>query len=266
LAQAFAQGHAQEIHARLAGTHIPMRVAATPVCFGDVQGPHSHVLLRVRASEPAAADAHPMGTPLARLVDTTAEGIVVTDAIGCVVVANRAFVQLVQAPGVEQVQGHGLATWLGHVGPSRLSGLPGLLQRVRQQGLVQMAAQTLHCQTGPALSVDLTVSLLNDGDQERFGFTLRACHQLASDDAPPLNAQTLALARALDALCADIGHTPLGPLLQRAEHLARGHLVQQALQRQTGAESTAATALGISEQELTRLRHEHACQAAPTGQ
>jgi transcriptional regulator PpsR len=262
LKQALERGQAQEIHARLAGTHIPMSVAATPICITDAQnhGARTHVLLRVRASEPAAADTqpmhHPIGTPLARLVDTTAEGIVVTDHIGCVIVANRAFVQLVQAPALDQVQGHSLATWLGH------GGLPGLLQSVRQQGMVQMAAQTLQGEAGAALDVDLTVTLLSDRDQECFGFTLRPVHPAASDQAAPLSAQTLALALAIDALCADVGQTPLGPLLARAEHLARGHLVHQALHRQAGGDATAAHELGISEHELARLRREHACEAA----
>jgi transcriptional regulator PpsR len=260
--QALQCGQAREIHARLAGTHIPMSVAATPMRITETQD-HStstHVLLRVRASEPAGTDTpalhHPVGTPLARLVDTTAEGIVVTDAIGCIVVANRAFVQLVQAPDVDQMQGHSLATWLGH------GGVPALLQSVRQQGIVQMAAQTLRCEAGTAFDVDLTVTLLHDGDQERFGFTLRPVYPSATGEAAPLSANTLALARAIDALCADVGQTPLGPLLARAEHLARGHLVHQALQRQAGGDAATAHELGISEAELARLRREHACEAA----
>jgi PAS domain-containing protein len=308
LARASQGGPSADIQVRLAGTHIPMSVAATAFrpptqaaaqphllsvtdtdadkdAGGDantdantdadtdagtdagtdattVASPADavRVLLRVRASEPPDEDLVTLQTPLARLVDTTAEGIVVTDATGRLVVANRAFAHLVFAENAQALAGQDLARWLGANGDE----LPALIQRVRGQGIAQLAQVRLRREQAPALLVGLTVTLLTDGDAARFGFTLRPQMGLAPDKAPaqapvvaaPLQAQTLTLAQAIEALCSSLGEAPLGALLQRAEHLARSHLVQQALHREAVNEKTAAMQLGISVQELSRLRRE----------
>jgi transcriptional regulator PpsR len=266
LAQVCSGGQAGEIHARLAGTHIPMGVAATPFRAPLSASPTTpgvapvplRVLLRVRANEGAAEDVTLQGTPLARLVDTTAEGLVVTDASGRVVVSNRAFALLAQVPAVEEVQGQSLATWLG----AQPDELAGWIERVRGEGIANVSAAMLRPAHAAALAMDITITLLIEGDQERFGFTLRPCTPAASDGALPLSARTLALARAIDALCAEVGQAPLGTLVQRAEHLARGHLVQDALSQRLGNDDNTARELDISVQELARLRRAHACEPA----
>jgi hypothetical protein len=229
--------------------------------------PGVRVLLRVRAAEPVATEQTPLTTPLARLVDTTAEGIAVSDAAGRVVVANRAFANFfapspnaAAADGVDPVQGQDLAQCLG----DSAADLAPLMAQARGLGILQIDNLALRCANAAAQRVDLTITLLTEGDQERFGFTLRACADAAPDPAAPLNAQTLALAQAIEALCNSLGDAPLGALLQRAEHLARGHLVHKALHRHAGSDEVAAQQLGISVQELARLRREHACEAAST--
>jgi transcriptional regulator PpsR len=265
LSQAQGPGPCDEIHVRLAGTHIPMGVVATPLHekYGQRPGLDAgvRVLLRVRAAEPTATDQTPLTTPLARLVDTTAEGIVVCDAAGHLVVANRAFVQLANITAGEDlasIQGRDLAQCLG----SSASELPLLMSRVRGLGILALERLVLRRLDAPELHVDATITLLAEGEQARFGFTLRPCVEATLAQATPLNAQTLALAQAIEALCNSVGHAPLGTLLQRAEHLARGHLVHKALHLHAGSDEMAAQQLGISVQELSRLRREHACEPA----
>jgi PAS domain-containing protein len=301
LARASQAGQSAAIQVRLAGTHIPMSVVATafrPLAqAGAGRGAHDgadadadadsgaragtatdtgagtgaagpvRVLLRVRASEPPEEDLVTLQTPLARLVDTTAEGIVVTDATGRLVAANRAFAHLVLAENAQALAGQDLARWLGANGEE----LPALIQRVHGQGIAQLAQVSLRRERAQALQVDLTVTLLSDGDPARFGFTLRP-HMGPTPDpagstnplaAAPVNAQTLTLAQAIEALCRSLGEAPLGALLQRAEHLARSHLVQQALHHDAGNDEAAAVQLGISVQELSRLRREHVDKTTP---
>jgi transcriptional regulator PpsR len=262
LAQACQGAQATEIHARLAGTHIPMGVAATPFCTPPATPDGTpgmvRVLLRVRANEGAAEDVTLQGTPLARLVDTTAEGLVVTDTHGVVVVCNRAFALLAQASSVDEVQGQSLTNWLGAAADE----LPALIRRVRNEGIANARSVVLRRADAAALELDLTVTVLMEGDQERFGFTLRPRSPAAGDEGMPLSARTLALARAIDALCAEIGAAPLGTLVQRAELLARGHLVQEALSQHGGSDEEATRELGISSQELSRLRRAHATETS----
>jgi transcriptional regulator PpsR len=267
LNQAQGLGKCDEIHVRLAGTHIPMGVVASPLHekYGQRPGLDAgvRVLLRVRAAESSVANQTPLTTPLARLVDTTAEGIVVCDAAGRLVVANRAFVHLAKlaaAEDLESLQGQDLAQCLG----GSASDLPSLMSRVRGLGILQLERLSLRRPDAPDLMVDVTITLLTEGEQESFGFTVRVCATEAVAEPAPLSAQTLALAQAIEALCNSLGDAPLGTLLQRAEHLARGHLVHKALHLHAGSDEVAAQQLGISVQELARLRREHACEAAAT--
>jgi transcriptional regulator PpsR len=267
LSQAQGPHHCAEIHVRLAGTHIPMGVVATPLHekYGQRPGLDAgvRVLLRVRAAETTSTDQTPLTTPLARLVDTTAEGIVVCDAAGRLVVANRAFVHLaniVVTDDLAAIQGQDLAQCLG----ASAAELPLLMSRVRGLGILTLERLVLRRPDAPELHVDATITLLTEGEQVRFGFTLRPCVEAAVAQAAPLNAQTLALAQAIEALCNSVGQAPLGTLLQRAEHLARGHVVHRALHLHAGSDEVAAQQLGISVQELARLRREHACEPAAT--
>jgi hypothetical protein len=110
---------------------------------------------------------------------------------------------------------------------------------------------------GTRIDVDVTAALLAEGEQECFGFTIRACEARAEPRA--------ALARALEALDERIGQLPLADLLAESKRLIEHRLMQSAMTRAQGDASAAAVLLGIAvEQLLQGLAHDDAARAHPS--
>jgi transcriptional regulator PpsR len=244
LQRARAQGQPVEIQARLAGTHLSVGLLAMPLQTSGGR----RLLLRVRAAEPLAGDAVPLDAALARLVDGTREGIVVTDMRGQVMGANRGFVRMVEAAEEDQVRGRPLADWLGPV----QADVDDLLRAVRASGMAQDRPLTLSRAGQVAQGVAVTGMLLIEGDQECLGFILR---QQAHEPAVSAQGQALALSAAIEALSDRLGQTPLLELVRHAEQLVRNHLVQRALDR-VGSDAAAALLLSVSVQQLAQLKNE----------
>ena len=80
-----------QIRARLAGKVTATRVVATPFRAGDAIG----LLVRVRIMDMPGSAAD-LNANLARLMDGTSDGVVVTDSSGRVLVADPALLRLVQ--------------------------------------------------------------------------------------------------------------------------------------------------------------------------
>ena len=265
LAQAMAQDSPVEGHARLAGSHLSLSLAVTR-CPGTA----GRLLLRLRQAEPNAATgpadsadsadsadadargAPEVGSPLSRHVDGTPLGLVVTDACGRVREANLAFVQMVQAGGVEDVQGRPLSTWLAAAGDDLVAG-------VQQHGLLPSRRMHLHRRSGMALLVDAAGALLADVDAGCAGWTLQPC----GSDALAAGARAAALAQAIECLGAELGQAPLPELLRRALALTQAHLVHSALDSQAGDTAAAARLLDVSSEEMARMQREPAFTATP---
>lgn len=247
LSRACGSGKAGEVHARLSGTLAAVGVSATPFRAAD----GVRLLLRVRAMEAPAHETQALNAALGRLVDDTRDGVVVTDSTGGVLVANPAFVQLVQAGTEQQLLGRPLAGWIGRMA----SDMSTLIDGVRAHGIAQLVASTLRRADGVALDADISGTLLTEGDQECFGFTVRPRLALP---AAPIDASAAELARALAGLELGVGREPMAELLRRAEQLVRLHLARQALRLSGGDADAAATLLGIGVPDMQALRQEAA--------
>ena len=213
-------------------------------------GAAGRLLLRLRQADPPAGDPHAVGTPLSRHVDGTTVGLVLTDAEGRVREANLAFVQMVQAEGVEAVQGRPLSTWLAAAGDDLVLG-------VHQQGLLPSRRVHLHRRSGMALLVDAAGALLADVEAGCAGYTLQPC----GSDALAAGARAAALAQAIEALSSELGQAPLPELLRRALALTQAHLVHSALDSQAGDAAAAARLLNVSPTQLQRMQREAASPA-----
>jgi transcriptional regulator PpsR len=260
LLRARSSGQPVEIQARLAGTHLSVGLLALPL---RTAGGH-RLLLRARTAEPIASDAQPLEAALSRLVESTRDGIVVTDMSGQVLGANRSFVRMAQASDEEQVRGRRLTEWLG---PTEAD-VTALLCAVRDSGLAQDVALVLRgapaAPPGPlhtqAQALAVTGMLLIEGDQECLGFIVRPQlpgHKTAARVAPV----SLPVGPAIEALAGELGRTPLAELVRRAEKLARHHLVQHALDL-TATDAAAALLLCVSAAQLAQLKNELALEAA----
>ena len=252
LLQAREHGRPAEIQVRLAGSHLSVTLLALPLRTAE----GLRLLLRARPAEPIVTDALPLEAALARLVEGTRDGILVTDARGHVLGANRAFVRMAQALDEDELRGRPLAEWLGQAEAE----VAQLMQSVHERGIVQGRRLHLRDASRAMQEVEVTGMLLVDDDQECLGFILRpqSPAALSSPVATPL-----ALGQAIEALTASLGRSPLSELTRRAERLARHHLVQRALDITT-SDHAAALLLNISAAQLAHLKQELAQAEGPT--
>ena len=239
LSSTHAGAEALTAHGRLAGSHISVTLAATRVTAAT----RPTVLLRLRQADPPHDDPLALGSALARHVDGTPEGIVVVDSDDRVREANLAFMQMAQANELEAVIGQPLERWLPGDGMA-------FIGHLRVQGLADGRRVTLRRTGPPEMAVDMAGSLLSDVAGGDIGITLRPC----GSDVLTADARAAALLRAIDALAGELGQTPLPVLLRQAQALAQQHFLRTAIERHPGDSAAAARLLGISEEELARLR------------
>ncbi len=250
LTSARATGRAAEIRARLAGASGSIDISATP--FRSERDLLLLVRARAVAPRPAGAGAATSSVNWADLVEHLPDAVVITDSSGRVIMANPAFVELCQLVDDAQADGRSLAQWLADAG-----GLADILAQARRGGISPQATVQLHGAKGRQLSVGVSAVLLDEGDRESVGFTLR---RLAERDGAA-QAGVDDLATSIDALAALMGRKPLPELLHEATTLVERHLVKSALQRSGGDAHAAAALLGISAETLALRVHIHALSA-----
>ena len=253
-------GEATEIRARLQGTTTSASVVATPFRTGDGM----RLLVRVRAVE-SATSASVLNQTLARLVDDTSDGVVVTDSSGRIRVANAAFLALVNLSVEAEVEHQPLMGWLG------LDDAPlaALLTKVRRDGIVRRFESWVRPAGRSAARVEISAALLTEGDQECIGFTIHRTAlrgpqplTLASENAVPVAGVShipsgspldQALRHGIEQIASQLDEPDLAAALRETSALVERHFVQLALRRSDGDEAAAADLLGISPARLVRL-------------
>jgi PAS domain S-box-containing protein len=193
-----------------------------------------------------------MNRTLALLVDSTRDGVVVTDSSGRIVVANPAFLALVDGVSEDAVRNQSIGAWLGRIDTD----VAALLAGAHQHGIAHLVRSSVHRSDGTHVDVDVTAALLAEGEQECFGFTIRACATKSEPRA--------ALEQALAALDERIGQAPLAELVAQSKPLIERGLMQNAMARTHGDVGAAAALLGITvEQLLQGLAPDDVARAHP---
>lgn len=235
-----ASGQSGEIRARLLGKMALTSIAATPFRADDTM----RLLVRVRAVD--ASEVLPaLGESLARLVDETSDGVIVTDSTGRVLMANPAFLRLVRLNDESQIKGQSIVEWLG--APDQPLAI--LLQRVRRDGLARRVKSWVKVAQAPVAKVEISAALLTEGDQECIGFTIRL---VASFEEPHRSPDALNLA--LQQLTSRLGQMPMAQLMAEAAALAERHFVLAALEQSDDDSGNAARLLGLSGDSFATLR------------
>lgn len=252
LTSARATGRAAEIRARLAGGARSVDVSATP--FRSERD----LLLLVRAREVAprgAGDDPSANAQWADLVQRIPDAVVITDSSGRVLMANPAFVELCELASETQVDGRELAQWVGAETAS------ALVAQAKRQGIAAQLTASLKGESGRLRRVSVSAALLDEGDRECIGFTIR---RLDNGEALVLPAVD-EVAVAIDALAGLMGRQPLPELLRAATSLAERHLIKSALQRANGDRHAAALLLGVPVDALQQRLAAHSLSAGEGG-
>ncbi len=227
-------GQPAEIRARLAGRTTVTSVAVTPLRTDDLH----RLLVRVRLVD-MPGSASDLSATISRLVDSSSDGVLVSDPAGHVLLANPAFLRLVRLNTELDVKGRPLTDWVGISDEDFVH----LLQQVRREGLAQRMSSRVVTADAQVFPVEITAALLTEGDRECIGFTI---HQ-ALDAA---GARLEGLQAAVSDLANRIGKAPLPELLRQAALLLEQHLIGVAMERTREDTAAAARLLGIPEQRI----------------
>lgn len=254
LTSARATGRAAEIRARLAAGGGSIDISATP--FRSESDLLLLVRARVVAARPASAGAG-NGAGLstahwAELVQRLPDAVVITDSSGRVVMANPAFIEMCQLGDESQADGRSLGQWIADAGV-----LTDILARAKRGGITAQTTTRLTGASGRPLSIGISAVLLDEGDRESIGFTLR---RLDERDAAATGGVD-EVAMAIDSLAALMGRKPLPELLHEATSLVERHLIKSALNRAGGDAQLAATLLGVSAETLASRIQTHTLSA-----
>jgi transcriptional regulator PpsR len=240
LASALASGKSTETRAQLLGRVSSTSVTATPFRVMDSQ----QLLVRIRTTEQLGSSAN-LGATLARLVDSASDGVAVTDVDGGVLVANPAFLKLVQASTEASVRGRPLSDWLS---------LPNepfaeTLARVGREGMTGYTPSQVLGQDASVKPVEVAATLLSEIDPPCIGFSIRLSPQPCGDiavSAEPMQA-------AVKVLCDQVGSAALPDLMQRASEVLQRNFIRMAMERSGADLNKAANMLGINRQQLEML-------------
>jgi transcriptional regulator PpsR len=243
LAAARSSGQPSEIRARLLGRVSATSVAATPFRADDAL----RLMVRLRTMDLPGTSSDITKT-LARLVDSASDGVLITDTNGCILMANPAFLKLVQKNTEADVKTRPLMDWVS-VSDDQFA---VLLHEVRHLGIARRMSCKLMSSDARCIAIEITAALLTEGDQECIGFTLHA--PAGSRQEFPHSKDDLRLA--IDELTARIGIEPLPDLLRSAAALLQRHFITHAMARCADSPKAAADLLGIRPDQLDLYRYD----------
>ncbi len=115
-----------------------------------------------------SGDAAPASAAI-RLLESLPDGFVVSDAAGRVVLANRAFLGMVELAALEQVRGRLLSDWIGRPGAD----LDRLLATLQEHGVVRLFGTVLRGDLGASSEVEISSAALSDAAGMQVGFLVR---------------------------------------------------------------------------------------------
>ena len=242
LAEALKSGQSTETRAKLLGRLSSTSVTATPFRVIDSQ----QLLVRIRTTEQLGSSAN-LGTTLARLVDSASDGVAVTDMEGAVLVANPAFLKLVQRSTEAAVRGRPLSDWLN---------LPNepfaeLLARVGREGMLGYTPSKVLAQDALIKSVEVAATLLSEIDPPCIGFSIRLVPTAPEEAISVVAVEPMQAA--VQVLCDQVGSAALPELMRRASEILQRNFIRMAMERAGADLNKAATMLGINRQQLDML-------------
>jgi transcriptional regulator PpsR len=243
LATARSSGQPSEIRARLLGRVSATSVAATPFRADDAM----RLIVRLRTMDLPGSSSD-LSRTLARLVDSASDGVLVTDTNGCILMANPAFLKLVNRGTEAEVKTRPLMDWIS-VSDNQFA---ALLQEVRRAGIARRMSFRLMSSDATCSDIEITAALLTEGDQECIGFTL---HAVAGSNEKYSDSKN-DLRLAIEEITARIGVEPLPDLLRTAAETLQRHFIAQAMACTGDDPKAAAELLGISRDQLDLSRRE----------
>jgi len=238
LATARTTGHATDVRLKL--TENRGEVLASASCFRQDNLTLLLVRLSRHATPSTANTSHRQR--LLELIDRTPEALVITDAEGDILTANRSFLDLAQLASEEQAKGRSLGNWVGRPGAD----LSVFLSTVRKHGVVRVAASSIRGDLGLATEIELSAVSLPGDNGVGIGFVMRDVGRRVT--TVPHGARDLT--KAVEELTTLVGRVSLPTLVRDTTDLVERHFIEAALELTGDNRTTAAEVLGLSRQTL----------------
>lgn len=240
LASARTAGRAEQVPVALSGGRTTVLVSA----FLFRQENTSLFLTRIVPAVEGNAIAPRLGvrSKLLQFVDTAQDGIVVTDADGVVLAANRGFLELVQLVSEDQAQGKALDRWLGRPGVD----MGVLMANLRQHGSLRMFATSIRGEYGVPADVEISAVVMPNGERPCYGFTIRNVGQRLPADNRGLRELPHSVAQMTEL----VGRVALKDLVREATDVIERLCIEAALELTADNRASAAEMLGLSRQSL----------------
>ncbi|MGQ0672650.1 MAG: transcriptional regulator PpsR [Hyphomicrobium sp.] len=236
-------GRADEVKARFDDSKLEIRMEAS--LFRQESG----ALFLVRL---APAEAERMWTPrsnssLMDVVQQLPDGFLVTDEEQRILVANTAFLDLVQIATEDQVRGEPVDRWLGR----HAVDVNVLMRNLRDNGHVRNFATVVRGEYGSTEDVEISAVSVTSSDTPCFGITIRVVGRRVE---PVINGRR-ALPRSVEQLTELVGRVSLKDLVRESTDMIERLCIEAALELTGDNRASAAEMLGLSRQGLySKLR------------
>jgi transcriptional regulator PpsR len=253
LASVQAVGRADDIRARMLDSQREFLVSASLFRQENT----ALFLVRLSSMHPDLSMAAVPKTIL-KVVENAPDGFVVTDPQGRILMANSAFVELVQLVTEEQVRGQMLDQWLGRSGVD----FNVMIANLRQHGSVRLFSTVLRGEHGASAEVEISAVSVPQGEIPCLGFTIRNVGQRLPGNVR----QGVPLPRTVEQLTELVGRVGLKEIVGETTDLIERLCIEAALELTHDNRASAAELLGLSRQSLyVKLRRYGLGDLAPEG-
>ena len=213
---------------------------------GFIQERTQFLLIRLELIEDAATQ--PAG-PLIELIDEMPDAFVITDSHLDVLSANAAFVEMVQAPSIDPIQGRNLANWIGR--PS--IDLDLIEGQIDQHGCARNVSTILRLNDDlEGEQIELSAVRVG-GDDGHYAFVIRQIGRRLRD-LPPGPSE---MPRSVEQLTELVGRMSLKEIVRESTDLIERLCIEAALDYTSDNRASAAEILGLSRQSLYSKLHRH---------
>lgn len=228
---------------RLEGRSTPVKLAATAFRQSGKQYWLVNIDDGTHAAPGKQSDEYVL-----EVIDKMPDAFVLTDAAHAIVVANRAFAELVQAGTADQLIGAPLSRFIGRSDVDL-----GLLRKqLRDHEHVRNFASVVHDLGGGEEPVELS-ALVIERDAPLFGFTVRSVARRERD----LPTDGRAFPRSVEQLTELVGRRTLKEIVRESTDLIERMCIEAALIHTADNRASAAEILGVSRQSLYSKLHRH---------
>jgi transcriptional regulator PpsR len=252
--EGFDESSTQALHALLGAVRATGRTDDVTVSSGDGgrefvasaslfrEEQMSFFLIRLESLNANRSTESTLNSKVLEIVASAPEGFVVTDLTGRILLANRAFLDLVQLATEEQARHELIERWLGRPGID----FSLLTAQLREHGSLRLFATQLRGEYGANSDVELCAVAVLGGDEPCFGFTVRDVGQRVTAERQITRENPRSVAQLTEL----VGRVPLKDLVRESTDMIERLCIEAALEITRDNRASAAEILGLSRQSL----------------